>query len=80
MADGRGCLGQRWGGASTLLSFLLEPEYYLKSGACLVGTLARFPIFIGVYPRGRYTRRTFNPLEINVDNDGCSRNTTARAA
>ncbi|MCY1499837.1 hypothetical protein D9M68_338650 [compost metagenome] len=75
-----GLPGQHCGGASTLLSFLLEPESYLKSVRDRMKARRKPHDFVGIYPNGRYTRRTFNPLEINVDNDGCSRNTTASAA
>ena len=50
----------------------------VATGSLVVGPAFTFFLVFSLMPT--YNRSTFNHPEINVDNDGCSRYTTARAA
>jgi hypothetical protein len=54
----------------------MEAEYYLNNYPRRGGSV----FTLGFGPARRYTPGTFNPQEINVDNDGCSRHTAASTA
>ena len=55
--------------ANSMTKVASSMYFYNFAGFLLVFTLGQ-----------RYTAGTFNSPEINVDNDGCSRHTTASAA